>query len=363
MAKHFKFSPSAASRQLVCTASAHLDAPGEQHESSYVAEGTKAHAVATDELERRIYPLGCNANPVECDDLEMLSAAKTFGDYCEPIGQAADRWAIETTLQSPIESDRGGTPDFWAMKGDHLTVVDFKYGSGVAVAAERNVQLLDYAVLLVEHFPNLQTFKLVIVQPRTAGDAVDEWDCSRDDVDRHAARRRTAAARRDFVAGDHCRWCPAIATCDHLAAKAFEIAGGEFEVEAAADRWPELLRLKGAITKLLDSIPGRMLDAMRKGKTFAGYKAVKAQPGNREWEHDDETTIKRLGKLKIGKRQACVSKLKSPTQLEKDGFGPQIADLVIRKDRGITLAEVTDKRPAVVFETVAEQFDDLSFLE
>jgi hypothetical protein len=361
VAKHFRRSPSAAYRYIVCPGSLQYESTGDRS-SSYANEGTQAHAVATKWLDANIVRYAYELP----EPGEMRDACKVFVDYCEPVagtlGKNCDVYGIEETLASPVDEDRGGTPDFYAVKGTHATIVDFKYGVGVPVAAEKNAQLLSYARLLLERFPQLETFTLVIVQPRTAGEAVDTWEATRADVDAFAARESAAAAQSHFSAGEHCRWCPAVAVCDHLHAKALELAQGDFAIEAAADRWPQLMRLKPAIEKLLDAIPGRMLDAMRKGHSFPGFKAVKAL-GNRTWAHDEAATLRALTRRKLGKRIVCETRLKSPTALDREGHGEQIADLVTRPDRGLTVVAMSDKRPAVTFETAAESFDDLSFLD
>jgi hypothetical protein len=358
MTKHYKFSPSSAKRWLACPGS--LNHEGDNRETSYAAEGTRAHSLAANLLGFRLGQCDGYALSQSCDwPGEMSAAAQIFADYCAPIAELADCYAIEQTMESPVDPERGGTADFWAKLGDVCTVVDFKYGAGLPVAAERNEQLLSYALLLVERFPELQTFHLVIVQPRTAGDAIDVWSCDRAEVDAFAARVSAAAAQSHYAPGEHCRFCPVIASCEHLHKRALELAGEDFAIEAAADRWPELMRLWPSLQKMFDVIPGRMLDAMRKGKTFPGFKAVRAI-GNRTWAQDEAATLKALARRKIGKRQACESRLRSPTQLEKAGFGPALDGLVERPDRGLALVPASDKRQAVSFETANESFAELA---
>lgn len=372
MTKHYKFSPSAAKRILACPGSLTLD--GERAETSYATEGTEAHGVAAAKLRMRLAP---NAEAVDPQDAQLAShaskemdeAAQVFVDVCAPLALSSCAYAIETTIQSRTNPERGGTPDFWSCSGPRgvADIVDYKYGAGIPVAAERNEQLLSYAVLLLEALvvEQPQTFRLMIVQPRTGGEAVDTWECDRATVERFAEYcERRFKETHEFCAGDHCRFCPAIANCDHLHAQTVELAKLEFsDVAENATRWLEILRIAPAVKKLLESIPARMLDAMQKGAAFPGWKAVKSL-GNREWKFDDDAdTLRNLAKLKIGKKVACAAVLKSPTQLDREGYGDKIADLVTRRERGLSLVPESDKRPAVVFATAADTFDDLSFLD
>ena len=75
-------------------------------------------------------------------------------------------------------SRRGfGTADCILIGGDTLHVIDFKYGKGVSVSAEENLQMILYALGAYEAcrilYP-IETVKLSIVQPRI--DNISEWE-------------------------------------------------------------------------------------------------------------------------------------------------------------------------------------------
>lgn len=351
-------------RILACPGS--LTLGGESAASDYAAEGTQAHDYGANVL--RSHHMGEPPPPHPGD--EMAAAVGVYVDFVEPLvlaAAAAGVVGIEETLESATVPGFGGTPDFYAVERSNGTchVVDFKYGVGVPVAAERNPQLLSYAALLLERFPRLGGFWLTIVQPRCAGKGVDSWRVDPADVAAFRERVAAASTQRHFAAGDHCRWCPALATCDHLYAETKKLAALDFaDATADADRWPEIMRLAAPIKRLLDAIPGRMLDAIRQGRRFEGFKAVQSL-GNRTWRNDEDATLKALAKCKLGKKIVTEARLKSPTQLEREGYADQIAPLVHRPDRGLTVVAECDKRPAVEFETAAATFAelDLSFLE
>jgi hypothetical protein len=130
-------------------------------------------------------------------------------------------------------------------------VHDLKFGRGVAVSAERNPQLMLYALGALRKFDVLGTFKrvrLVIHQPRIQ-DAPSEWDCTVDELLAFSAEAsklaRHAMTAYEFRANwmgkdnsylqpsdDACKFCKAKATCPALAAKVVETVGADFEVLA-----------------------------------------------------------------------------------------------------------------------------------
>jgi hypothetical protein len=350
---HHKLSPSAAHRWLACPGS--LGYPAEDRTSQYAEEGTRAH-----ELANRGLTADNDLWTADASD-EMIEAVRVFIDHCRGLGPV-DIDKSELFLESKMLADFGGTLDHLAIHDDtaHAWISDFKYGAGVPVAAEKNPQLLCYAVLVLENYPDVETFTLTIVQPRTAGEAVDSWTCDRKTVSAFRQKIIDTSNKTDLCPGDHCRWCPALTVCDALAAKTLEVAKLEFD--DLNSRLLEIFRLAPAIKSLLDAVPGRMISAMQHGESFPGLKAVQAY-GNRAWKYDDDEIIRRLGREKIGKKISTVAKLRSPTQLEKDGYGDVVAPLCERPERGIALVPEADKRPALVFDTPSEQFDDLSFLD
>ena len=366
MTQHYKYSPSASQRQMACTASAQLP-PVESAESEAAREGTAAHAVAEQLLRAAVAadPFNPGVDFPEVESPEMLGAALKFVDYCAPIAKTANVHGQEETFTSGRLDGYGGTVDFYAVHDTHLTVVDFKYGAGHPVVAERNTQLLDYAALITEHYPEVQTYTLAIIQPRTAGDAVEEWHCFREDVDKHFADRLAASNRNDYATGRHCLWCPHRPTCDAAYNEALAVAQETFDVRPPADKLDRLVYLfhqAEHVKSYFAAIPGILLGAMQKGHSFPGLKAVKAL-GHRTWKLGEDETVKALARKKLGKKVAFESRLKTPTQLDREGYGAEIADLVARRDNGFAVVTEADKRPAAVFQTAEETFPDLSFLD
>ena len=119
-----------------------------------------------------------------------------------------------------------GTADCIIVSDRHLHVIDFKYGQGVPVSAERNTQMMLYALGAIGMFSSLydlQQVSMTVFQPRLANvgtftmasDELLEW------ADSYLRPRADLAFKGegDFCSGPHCRFCKVKATC---------LAPGEF---------------------------------------------------------------------------------------------------------------------------------------
>ena len=115
---------------------------------------------------------------------EMLDAVRMFVQTVFRLADTALWRATETEVslswlwgdEEPPD-DIFGTTDFAACDLTTLYVLDFKYGRGKAVGAERNTQLLMYALMVYGKLQNerpdliaaIETVCLVIIQPRAGG--------------------------------------------------------------------------------------------------------------------------------------------------------------------------------------------------
>ena len=376
MTKHYPIGPSSLSRIFACPGSLKLSEGKGSESSKYATEGTMAHELAAEMIggafttDPNPYPDGmmdhCGAYAAFCRE-QLMSKPHSV------------KW-VEHTLESKTVEGLGGTPDLFGtyVEGEDeiLHVIDFKYGAGVRVGVEQNPQLLAYLLLADEHTQvkpgelfTYDKYRASIFQPRTPGEPGETMEYSASQLIQFARELEQALGPRrseEFHAGDHCGWCPSLTSCDHLNQIALKSAQASFD-DVSDTSWVKLLKYKSAIKKLLDEIPKRMVTAMQEGKHFPGWKLVEGQ-GNRAWQDDDVTVLKRLAKKKIGKKIATTQKLKSPPQLEREGYGDEIAEMYHRPVLGPTLAPESDKRPAIEFETPAETFsevptENLSFLE
>jgi hypothetical protein len=357
---HYRLSPSGSSRWLRCLGS--LTLPGEDRTSVYAEEGTDAHLAANLWLLDGIVPA----------DSELAEAVGHFFRFCRDIlWQVPEEWGSEETFESTAVKDFGGTVDFWAVVGDVGYIVDYKHGTGVRVTAEGNTQLLCYAALLAERFPDVAEWRLTIVQPRGHWQAIDTVEVSGKEVAEFMGRVKEAAAQLErveageepapFDAGDHCRWCPAKAKCEHLYQLTVQTANEVFDAVPDAEqdkwvhRWLHLREIGKAIESLVAEAEKQLLSHLKSGGKVSGLKLVRCF-GNREWAGDEAFVLKRLKKLGLGVKQATDRKLKSPAQIEKLKVAlPD--DLTAKPERGLAVAPESDRRPA--YDPLAA-FDSLS---
>src|ERR1035437_7022059 len=95
-----------------------------------------------------------------------------------------------------------------------VTIVDLKYGRGVAVEVEENEQLLTYAMGVAQRYHNrgIKDVELVVVQPRAphAAGPVRRWSTDVIGLYEHVTALQDGAVAADdpkakLVAGDHCK--------------------------------------------------------------------------------------------------------------------------------------------------------------
>lgn len=394
---HYPLSPSASSRWLKCPGSIELSRGRENEESTYAREGTAAHRIAAEMLAGNPVepPRLCNRCNAEITDLppchvcgssefridkDMVEILrKTYVAYVQTLREQNDFLdeAIETKIESRTIADFGGTIDYKAIYRDGilggvvLHIVDLKYGAGVPVSAQDNKQMLSYLALAKEHHPNVEHFRVTIVQPRCGDGKPDTVEVSGADLSDHMLAIGAAVQSTTLCPGDHCRWCPAKSDCPALKDQALEVARLAFSVDPVTvatgsedfDVLLEMFEKRKAIVDFFEGIEKRLIGELEKGGHVPGYKAVRRW-GNRAWCIDEEEAIKKIAGRKdgegnrIGKKAIVETKLKSVAALERLGLKDAIADLITRSEIGYKLVPESDKGEAVIFASVDEMFAD-----
>ena len=168
MGKHALLSASSSRRWLSCTPSARLeeqfrDEPGG---SVYAEEGTAAHALAEHKLKKALKRR--SKRPVSdyhCDEMEECTDGYV-AFAMEQVELARQECAdpvvlIEQRLDYSAYVPEGfGTGDLLIVADKVLTVIDLKYGKGVAVDAEWNPQMMLYGLGALELFDALYDMML-----------------------------------------------------------------------------------------------------------------------------------------------------------------------------------------------------------
>ncbi|WP_443721580.1 DUF2800 domain-containing protein, partial [Ruminococcus callidus] len=154
--KHAMLSASSSARWLACPPSAQLCVALPDTVTDYALEGTCAHELAEYKVQKL---LGNPAsNPVENLDFYDTEMENCTDSYAQYIAE------LLATLQEPIVlveqrldfsryvPDGFGTGDCVIVAENVLTVIDFKYGKGMAVSADHNSQMMLYALGALELF-------------------------------------------------------------------------------------------------------------------------------------------------------------------------------------------------------------------
>lgn len=178
--KHAILSASSANTWLNCPVSARLQEHFFKDESSaYADEGTLAHQLGAELLEgwqADCFDEASYEQIAEIYDAEMAESLQTYVDTCIELAGPVVKNDPATIIQiekrldfSAFVPNGFGTCDFLICGGNELKIIDFKYGKGVPVNAEKNPQLMLYAVGALLEYADIfdtQYITLCVVQPR-----------------------------------------------------------------------------------------------------------------------------------------------------------------------------------------------------
>jgi hypothetical protein len=389
---HAKLSPSGAHRWMRCPGSVALEAAFSDQSSSYAAEGTLAHTLASDCLE---HPAGKHPSQRigEQHDVDGYSftvdqtMADYVDDYIRLVLGYAQRGLLLVEQRVPIghltgEQGATGTSDAIVVDTANrvLFVVDLKYGMGVKIDAGDNPQLMLYALGALEQCDQLGEFDqvcMVIHQPRL--NHVSEHWLEVAELLEFAEDVRLAA----IEVGDHevprlepgekqCRFCKAKSTCPALAAEVGEIVSGsatlsEFDTPdmTTGDNYLSMAMSKvELVEQWCTAVRAEVERRLLAGQTVDGFKLVEGRKGNRKWSSDTE--VETLFKsFRLRQDEMYDYSLISPTKAEKllkdtPKRWERAQALISRADGKPSVAPATDKRPTLAVQSVADDFRDLT---
>ena len=242
-----------------------------------------------------------------------------------------------------------------------LHVCDWKFGDGVPVPVEGNMQGLFYAGgALYDEDPEIKEFcedvsavAIHIVQPRVGDDSVlHTWVTDEATIEQFidqavAAHDQAIKPDAPIKAGGHCRWCKAKPICPAHTEAATDALSKSPEAMTSTQLSAALAQadlLKAWITDVY-ALAQRELEG---GASVPGYKLVQKQP-RRVWI-DPEAAEKALRARKVKVGDMFKRTLLSPTQIQKaiPKVYESISDMVDLRSSGLTVVPDSDKREAVV---------------
>lgn len=297
--EHALLSPSSSSRWLNCTPSARLAENAENKSSVYAEEGTLFHEICEYCLAQwnagvwEPDPFGEELPELKDDHLthplfkqEMFKHARNYCDFVmnENYNLEKSDGACKLLLEEKVDISEYapecfGSVDCQLVGRDTLEVIDLKYGEGVKVYAERNTQMMLYALGAIKGKPSIKTIRLVIAQVRL--NHFDVWEISANDLLQWADKVLKPTAKKAFAGkgeqkmGDWCGFCPVKAQCR----KQYEAVVNDFDKY----EYPELLtedEICDLIEKIdkykgwLESVNKFVYDEALRGHKWKGYKLV-----------------------------------------------------------------------------------------
>ena len=376
MGRHALLSASSSRRWLNCTPSARLEEgfSEETGNSVYAEEGTAAHALAEHKLKRCLKRR--SKRPVsdyQCDEMEECTDGYV-AFAMEQVELARQECKdpvvlIEQRLDYSAYVPEGfGTGDLLIVADRVLTVVDLKYGKGVAVDAEWNPQMMLYGLGALELFGaiyDIETVRMAIYQPRL--ESVSTWEISVSDlmewVDKELKPRAALAiaGEGEFRSGSWCRFCKAKNTCRARAEEFLRLAQMEFRTPALLtdDEVAEVLKVADELARWSADVYAYAQDeAVSKGKKWTGFKLVEGR-SCRKYTDEEEAAEAAVaaGYADIYKR-SLIGITEMEKLMGKKRFAEVLGKLVYKPQGKITLVPESDKRQEVLAATAEADFKE-----
>jgi len=346
---HAILSASSAERWITCTPSARIEESLPDRGSAFASDGTAAHAFAElrlryllKQITRAEYLAGYAATKVLYAEqtAEWMhadwDAVTSYVDYVMAEAARLDaRVIIEARVDYSKYAEGGfGTSDalLWSPSTGIVKSIDLKFGKGVPVYAEGNVQAKLYALgglLKLGDKAKVLSVEWAIVQPRlgyvgedsmSAKDLI-EWA---ETVVAPAAKLAWEGKGKLVPTAKGCRFCKAAATCRARAAENVLIARRDFmsnpdprvmEMDEVARILPDLDSWMAWATALKTHALEQVRDH---DATIPGYKLVRGR-ANRAWSPgmDVPTVLKAAGVSETDIYVSPEPSVRSVAQLEK----------------------------------------------
>lgn len=375
---HAILSASGASRWMACTPSARLEEQFPDSTSEYAKEGTLAHELCELKVRKNlIEPMhtrtyNSKLKKIKEHELwqdEMEKHTDTYLEYIQGLVHSYNctpAVMVEKKVDfSSYVPDGFGTADCIIIADGTLHVIDFKYGKGVAVSAENNPQMKLYglgAYLEYSFLYAIDKVKMTIVQPRL-DEVISEYEISVTELMEWAEEVVKPLAdmaykgEGTYIAGNHCKFCRAKATCRERARMNSEVAKFDFKQPALLtdEEVGEALKMAQDLAKWAEDLKDYALAESLKGKLIPGWKAVEGR-GSRVFT-DNEEALKVLIGSGIDETMLYERKQLTLAQIEKV-LGPRqfkelVGNMVEKSPGKPTLVLDTDKREAITNKTTA----------
>lgn len=359
--KHAVLSASSSERWLNCPPSARLCEAYEDKCSDYAAEGTDAHALCEFRLKQ---VLGIPADdPIEnlsWYNEEMEDCAAGYAAYVSELLETAKQTCADPVvmIEQRVDFSRWvkegfGTADCIVIADGVLNICDYKNGQGCLVLAERNPQMMLYALGALEIFDgiyDIDTVRMTIYQPRKSNISVYEMDKA--DLYEWANSELTQKAQLayegqgSFSCGEWCRFCKAKAECRERAEANLALARYEFQTPAllADEEIADILGKVDALTAWASDVKEYALRQAASGTAFPGWKLVEGR-SNRKYTSEAAVAaaVEGAGFNPYEKKLLGITAMQK--LLGKSRFEELLAPYIEKPQGRPTLVRSSDKRP------------------
>lgn len=389
---------STAKRRLACPGSYRLEAAlPDPPSSQYAEEGTAMHAVMAEivqngwtlaDLDAQV--AGRQVNGFIMDRARMDECIVPCTRFLDRIdaehGGIAMR--VECKVQFPGIPDAFGTSDIVGRAPDRSIIVDWKFGGGVFVEAEKNAQGMFYARGAMHSYPDMFEQRpdwpvtIYIAQPRFEN-GFQRWNTTVKELEefRIALVRAVAEAVGDnphYEIGDHCDFAKCRAVCPlrgDVARETVEIVVNELPTVRAmteaevGNLYADILDFAEIIKPMLREVEAAAHQWMEDGHAVDGWQ-LSPKRAVRSFT-DEGLAQKALIKLGIPRKEMYSEpEFLSPAQMEKvakkydlalpDEIGPKNnrMKLIQSISSGTTVAKASSGRPVAA--TKAEQLKALA---
>ena len=368
--KHWKFGGSTATRTVNCPSwRARADTLALPTTTSDAAKlGTALHVAFELYVSQPTTPLTA-AEVQEMADYAGISYGDMWDKITEKVAPAVKKllyelppeWEIECEAEVPHPdvATIGGTSDIIAQfpAENAVAVVDFKTGDGAEV--NDFGQLALYAYLWRLNFPTAwddgTVFRLVILHAYRgenlwkeefwSAEEVNRWGMQHEDAV-NMADRPTALDGIPPIAGDWCRFCPAMSICPAKTGLVTKALSMEI-----ADSLGDALRVADEMEAWIKSVRSTAHTLIEEGQHIEGYKLV-AKRASRKWLSIDAAIDKAVANMPhdgLAPRMPLT-----PAQMEKAckqkgvDYESVFADNVTSISSGSTLVPESDRRRPIL---------------
>ena len=329
--KHARLSASRAERFMTCPGSVRLESQmPDEPAGEAAALGTMLH-----ELSEKIL----RGEEIDNPDLDQdhLQMAQSYADYVNGISANPRKKLIEVNVDAGLKSLHealGGTADAVIVDGNHLHVVDAKFGR-VLVEAENNKQLMTYALGVMRQFnaPVDITCTMHIFQPR-AGHS--KWTIKGADLVNHghdlvhAANLALSPDAPTNPSPDACKYCRAKTICPSMRQKVQDNARKDFATNTKIT--PDMLDLAHMAADWSEAVITAAKKQLTGGETISGWN-LKPGRKTRFWKSEElaAAALKDHPKAFSLKSPAAIADLN--IEVSEDLIGIKQAAASLAKDK------------------------------